>query len=168
MFRTMGRRAIASTVGFFMGWIVFQIVTPVKTLPAFEPPGVEILSITLRHQGCADSELKCAIYDLTFYKDGTATYTGHANDEFIGEHTGYIDALDFNLLTDQLYKQRFFELPQHYATAPTEEIIVLEVVTSEGLRRVVTNNWFSTPVELRALHVLIAEQVYHMQWEEAE
>ena len=31
-----------------------------------------------------------------------------------------------------------------------------------------THNWSSTPFELRALQATIAEQVYHMNWEEAE
>lgn len=168
MFSTIGRRAIASTVGFFLGWIGFAIAAPVKTVPAFEAPPEHVLSITLKHQGCTDAELKCPVYDLTFHNDGTAIYTGYANDDFMGKHTAQMDPVDFGYLTNQVYKQGFFEMPQVYATDPTQEIVVLEVVTTERIRRVMTHNWFSTPFELRALHATIAEQVYHMNWEEAE
>jgi hypothetical protein len=168
MFRTMGRRAIASTVGFFLGWIVFMIATPVKTVPLFEAPPIQVLSITLKHQGCTDSELKCPVYDLTFHNDGTTVYTGYANDDFMGKHTAHISPQDFKYLTEQLEKQRFSAMPPRYATDPTEEIVVLEVVTNQGFHQVMTHNWSSTPFELRALQATIAEQVYHMNWEEAE
>ena len=168
MFSTIGRRAIASTVGFFLGWIVFLIVTPVATVPDFEAPPERVLSITLKHHGCTDSELKCPVYDLTFYNDGTAIYIGYANDDFIGTHTAQIDPADFGYLTNQIYNQGFFELAEHYPTEPTQEIVILEVLTTERLRQITTRNWFSTPFQLRALHATIAEQVYHMEWEEAE
>lgn len=168
MFRTMGRRAIASIVGFFLGWAVFLIVTPVKSLPVVEAPARQISSITLKHQGCTDPHQKCPVYDLSFHSDGSAIYTGYADDDFMGKHTAFISPQDYKYLTEQLEKQRFAEMPQYYGADPTEEIIVLEVVTHEGPRRVTAYNWASTPFELRALHALVAEQVYHMDWYEAE
>lgn len=163
MFSSMGRRAIASIVGFFLGWAVFAIVRPVSELPSVDMPSLEISSITLKHQGCSDAELKCAVYDVTFSNDGTATYVGYANDEFIGKYTAYFAQQDFKYLTEQLHAQRFFELPQPSAFVPVEEDVVLEVVTNEGVHRLTSHNWHSTPCELRALQALIDEQVYHVE-----
>ena len=163
MFRTIGRRAIASIVGFFLGWSVFQIVRPADAeMPP--PPGVEISSITIRHQGCADAEWECQVNDVTFYSNGLAVYVGYEHDDYIGKFTGYINQEEFQKLVEQLNKQGFFELPQYYATDTAEEHIVLDVVTNEGLRRVTTHNWSSTPTELRILHALVDEQVYHVDW----
>ena len=167
MFSSLGRRAIASIVGFFLGWAVFVIVRPVSELPRVETPSLEIASITLKHQGCSDAELKCAVYDVTFQRDGTATYVGYANDEFIGRYTAYLAPQDFDYLTEQIHAQRFFELPQPSTFVPVEEDIVVEVVTDKGVHRLTSHNWHSTPAELRGLQALIGEQVYHVEeWTE--
>jgi hypothetical protein len=167
MFWTIGRRAIASIVGFSLGWIVFQIVRPAD-VDVLQPPAIEISSITIRHQGCVDAELECQVNDVTFHSNGLAVYMGHANDDYIGKFTGYIDQQEFQYLVAQLHQQRFFELSQHYASTPADEEIVFEVVTNEGLRRVTTHNWITTPTELRILHALVDEQVYHVEWTGAD
>lgn len=166
MFWTMSRSAIASIVGFFLGCTFFQIVRPQEEVARLEPPVRQVLSITLKQYGCTDSELKCPVYDVTFNSDGTATYTGYANDNFIGKYKGDLEQDDFALLVEQIREQQFFELPQHYVDTPEEERISLEVVTSDARRQITTYNWSSTPVELRALQALVGQQVYHVYWEE--
>lgn len=167
MFSPMTRRAIAATVAFFIGWTVFQIVTPVQEVAMPDMPDLQIRSITLRHQGCSDAELKCEVYEVTFRSDGTATYIGYANNEdFIGKFKGLIGEADYHHLVAQIEKQQFFEFPSDYNTDEAEEEIKIEVLTDEGLRSVRFNNWSSTPIELRVLDALIAEQSYHMYWDE--
>jgi len=167
MFWPMTRRAIAATVAFLIGWTVFQIVTPVQEVAIPDMPDLQIRSITLRHQGCVDAELKCAVFEVTFRSDGTASYIGYANDDdFIGKFKATIDERDFDHLVEQIGKQQFFEFPSDYNTDEAEEDVKLEVVTNEGLRTVRFNNWSSTPIELRVLDALIEEQSCHVYWDE--
>lgn len=167
MFSPLIRRATAATVAFFIGWTAFQIVTPVQDVAIPDMPDLQIRSITLRHQGCMDAELKCEVYEVTFRSDGTASYIGYANNEdFIGKFKATIDESDFDHLVEQIEKQHFFEFPPDYNTDEAEEEIKIEVVTDEGLRSVRFNNWSSTPIELRVLDALIAEQSYHVYWDE--
>lgn len=168
MFWSMSRRAIASIVGFFLGCTFFLIVRPLEEVARPETPAQQVLSITLKRQGCTDSELKCPVYDVTFHSDGTAAFTGYANDEFIGKHKGNLGQDDFAYLVEQIRRQQFFELPLNAADAPEEERVSLEVVTSDSRRQITSYNWSSTPVELRALQALVEEQVYHVYWEEEE
>ncbi|HEU4768002.1 MAG TPA: DUF6438 domain-containing protein [Pyrinomonadaceae bacterium] len=162
----MTRRAIAATVAFLIGWSIFHVVTPVQEVAIPEMPDLEVRSITLKHYGCTDAELKCSVFDVTFRSDGTATYIGYSNDDFIGKHKSLIGEHDFDTLVEQIQKQGFFELPPDYNTEIEEEQIKIEVVTNEGLRVVRFNNWSDTPVELRILDALIEEQIYHMYWDE--
>ena len=166
MFWTMSRSAIASTVGFFLGCAFFLIVRPHEEVARPEPSASQVLSITLKHYGCTDSELKCSVYDVTFNSDGTAIYNGYANDNYIGTYKGNLEQDDFALLVEQIREQQFFELPLHYGDTPEEERVSLEVVTSDARRQITTYNWSSTPVKLRALQALVGEQVYHVYWEE--
>lgn len=167
MFWPMTRRAIAATVAFLIGWTVFQIVTPLQEVAIPDMPDFQVRSITLRHLGCTDAELKCPVFEVTFRSDGTATYIGYANNEdFIGKFTATIEEVDFDHLVAQIEKQQFFEFPSDYNMDEAEEERKLEVVTNEGLRTVKFNNWSSTPIELRMLDALIEEQSYHVYWDE--
>jgi hypothetical protein len=168
MLWTISSRAIASMVGFFLGWTLFQVVRPAETLNNPKPPSIEVRSITIKHEGCADAELKCRVNDVTFHSNGRAVYVGYANDDYIGKFGAIIDEREFEYLVEQLHKQRFFDVPQQYPTVPAEEEIALEVVTNNGLYRVATHHWRTTPMELRILHALIDEQVYHVEWAEAD
>lgn len=164
MFRPMTRRAIASIVGFFLGWTIFQIVRPVESLPELEPPAAEIVAINLQSLGCTDVELKCPVFDVTFRRDGTGTYVGYANDEFVGKYEGTFPEEDFAELVDQIDKQDFFLMNEPFAADSIEETIVVEVSTTEGSHRVISYNWASMPSELRALHALIQYQSYYVEW----
>jgi len=166
MFWPMSRRAIAATVAFFIGWSVFQIVRPVEEVAMPEMPDLEVRSITLKHRGCTDAELKCAVFEVTFRSDGTATYFGYANDELPGKHKSFIGEHDFDALVEEMERQGFFELPSDYTTEDAEEEIQIEVVTKEGLHMVSFDNWSSTPVELRVVKALLEEQTNHMYWDE--
>lgn len=168
MFWSMSRRAIAATVAFLIGWTLFHIVRPLEKVESVSPPAREITSITLKRLGCTDVEMKCPVYEVTFRRDGTATYNGYANDEYIGEYTGTVEYDEFLRLAEQIEKQRFFELPLYYDTSSVEENIKFEVITNQGRRMVTTYNWASTPVELRVLHALVEEQAYHVYWEKEE
>ena len=168
MLRTMSRRVIASLVGFFVGFVVFQIVRPVADLPPAKSQ-LQITSITLKRQGCSDAELECPVYDLTLRSDGTGTFVGYKNnEEYDGKFDTVFDPQDFAYIAEQIERQRFFELPQQYATSPEQETVVLEVETSEGLRVVTTHNWSSTPNAIRTLQALVDHESYQVVWTEAE
>ncbi len=168
MFWTISRRAIASIVGFLLGWTVFLLVRPAEIQDIRQSTAGEISSITIKHHGCGGVTFECQVNDATFHRNGLAVYVGYANDEYIGTYAGYIDPKEFQDLVSQLYLQRFFDLPQHYAPTPAEGEVVLEVVTNEGVRRVTTQNWSSMGIELRTLHALIDEQVYRVDWSKAD
>jgi hypothetical protein len=153
----------------FIGWVAFVIVRPTQELRAVVKPGPsQILAITLKRQGCPDAELECPVYDVTFHSDGTATYIGYANDEFIGTYTSQYSQQDFAYLVEQLQRERLFDLPHVYPAAPVEETQVLEVLTSDGSRVLTTSNWESTPAELRALQALVDRQTFEVEWEKVE
>lgn len=169
MLRTISCRVIASLVAFLCGCGVSSITRPAETLPP--PPAsrtAEISAITLKHQGCADAELKCAVYDVTFRSDGTATYTAYANDDFIGAHTATYPKQDFANIARYVEQEHFFAMPSAIRIGPVDETIVFQVDTSEGSRTVTTYNWPSTPPGLRTLHALAYHFVYQLKWEEVE
>jgi uncharacterized protein DUF6438 len=166
---TMTCRVIASVVTFLIGWTVFAIASPaeqIQQLPERAAP--QIFSITLRRQGCSDAERECPVYDATYRSDGTCTYVGYANDEFIGKYEGDYNPQDYTDLVEQINKQGFFELPLVFGTSPATETTSIEIVTSDGTRLVTTYNWASTPSGLRSLQALIEEQAYEANWEKAE
>ena len=167
MLWTITSRVIASVVAFLIGFSVFQIARPTEELRLPEPAS-QIVSITLKRQGCSDAERKCPVFDATFRSDGTCTYVGYANDEFIGEYEGTYDLKDFYSLVEQIEKQGFFELPLGFATNSIDETTGLEVITTDGVRLVTTHNWSSTPAGLRALQAMIEQQTYEIEWYEAE
>ena len=167
MLWTMTCRVIVSVVTFFIGFTAFQIVRPIEELRLPEPSR-EIIAITLKRQGCSDAERKCPVYDATFRSDGTCSYLGYANDEFIGKYEGTYDVADFVSLADQIHKQEFFELPVGFETNSVEETTGVEVVTTDGVKHVTTYSWSSTPAGLRALQAMIEQQTYEADWEQAE
>ena len=173
MFLTITCRVMISVVAFFIGWAAFVLVRPAPAhdaiAPAVKPFGhSQVTAITLRRLGCTNAELECPVYDVTFRKDGTATYVGHANDEFIGTYTAEYPAQDFVYLVQQLERERFFDLPLFYPAGPVEDTWVVEVTTSEGSRVLRTNNWSSTPSELRAVQSLIERETFNVVWDEQE
>jgi hypothetical protein len=169
MFATISGRVFASIVAFFLGWTVFQIARPVAEVPAVERAPAQVLSITLKRQGCFDRRYECSVYDVTFRSDGSGTFIGYKNnDDYDGKFNTVFDPQDFTLLVQEFEKQHFFDLPQHYSAVPDEETVVLEVVTSDGVRVVTTHNWTTTPSELRVLQSLVDYQSYQMDWADAE
>ena len=105
MFWSMSRRAIAATVAFFIGLTLFHIVRPLEKVESVPLPAREITSITLKRLGCTDVEMKCPVYEATFRRDGTASYNGYANDEFIGKYTGTVEYDEFVRLAEQIETQ---------------------------------------------------------------
>lgn len=169
MLWTISCRVMATILGFVLGWTVFQVARPVATLPGIYQPAPEIRSITLRRQGCSDPGLECSVYDVTFRSDGTGTFIGYKNnDDCDGKFNAIFDRRDFNLLVHEFEQQHFFDLPQHYPTTPDEETVVLEVVTSDGVRVVTTHSWAYTPSQLRVLQSLVDYQSYQTNWVDAE
>ena len=177
MLWTISRRVIASLVGFLVGWGVFQFTMPparicgagrvTPVLVSRRAP--EILTITLKRQGCSDAELGCPVYDVTFRQNGTGTFVGYKNNEdYDGKFETSFDRRDFTFLAEQFEKHRFFELSQEYPAVPEQETVVLEVLTSEGLRVVTTHNWATTPDGLRVLQALLDLQGYQVVWADAE
>ena len=164
----MIRRAIASVVGFFLGWAVFQVVRPVENVPGVDSPPPQIVAIKLANRGCTDVEYECPVFEVTLRRDGTATYVGYANDSLIGTFEARVPPQDFQNLVDEIEKQRFFELESHYIGDAVLETISLEVVTDEGSRQVTSYSWTSMPGELRVLHALIHYQTYYVDWEEVK
>jgi hypothetical protein len=167
MLWSMTCRVIVSVVTFFIGFTVFQVARPTEEHPA-PKPAAQILAITLKRHGCSDAERKCPVYEATFRSDGTSSYIGYANDNFIGKYEGTYDPKDFVYLVEQIEQQGFFELTSAFPTGPVEETTGLEVVTSEGVKLVTTNNWSSTPSGLRALQAMIEQQTYEAEWEEVD
>ena len=167
MLWTMTCRVIVSVVTFLIGFTVFQIATPSEELRLPEPSR-QVKAITLKRQGCSDAERKCPVYDTTLRSDGTATYNGYANDEFIGNYEGEYDQKDFAYLVDQVNKQGFFELPLALPASPIRETTTVEVSTTDGRTIVTTYNWASTPSGLRALQAMIEQQTYEVVWNEVE
>lgn len=167
MLWTMSCRLIASIVTFFVGFAVFQIARSTEEIRVAEPTS-QIIAITLKRQGCSDADRKCPVYDATFRSDGTCTYMGYANDEYIGRYEGTYDVNDFAAFVEQIDQQGFFELPLAFSAGPVEETTGVEVVSTDGVKRVTTYNWSSTPSGLRALQSMIEQQTYEADWEETE
>ena len=168
MFWTMSCRVLVSIVAFFVGWAAFVIVRPGEDLRALKPGASQISAITFKRQGCSDAELRCPVYDVTFRNDGTATYIGYANDDFIGTFTADYPQRNFAFLVEEVQREKFFDLPQVYPVGPVEETMVLEVSTNEGTRVMTTHNWNSTPAELRTLHALVDYQTFVVEWDEVK
>ena len=164
---TMTCRVIASLVTFLVGWAVFAIFEPAEEIRRLPEPTRHISAITLKRLGCADAERECPVYDATYRSDGTCTYVGYANDEFIGKYEGEYNVQDFTDLVEQIDKQGFFHLPLVFPSSPATETTSVEVVASDGTRVVTTYNWASTPSGLRSLQALIEEQAYAADWEKA-
>jgi hypothetical protein len=167
MLWTMTCRVIASGITFSIGFAVFQIATPTEDLRLSEPPR-QITAITLKRQGCLNEERQCPVFEATFRSDGTCTYVGYANDDFIGRHVGSCSRKDFEYLVEQVEKQGFFELPLVFASTPVDETTGVEVTTTNGSVLVTTYNWTSTPAGLRALQAMIEQQTYEVDWKEVE
>ena len=172
MFWTITCRVMVSVVAFFVGWAAFVLVRPAPAQNAIAPKPLahsHVTSITLKRLGCVDAELECPVFDVTFRNDGTATFVARANNEdFKGTYTAEYPLEDFAYLVQQLDRERFFELPLVYPAAPVEDTWVLEVTTTDGARVLTTNNWSSTPAELRALEALIERQSFNVVWDEQE
>lgn len=168
MLRKITCRVIAWLLAFLCGCGVSMITRPTEDLPAARPHFVEISAITLKKQGCTDAELKCAVFDVTFRNDGTATYIGYANDEFIGTYTASYSRQDFAYLADQVRREKFFESPWMIPASQVEERIVLQIVTNEGSPIVSAYSWASTPPPLRTLVALVDYQIYQVEWEKVE
>jgi hypothetical protein len=164
----MTRRATASIVGFFLGWTIFQVVRPVEKMAAVEVPPAQILEIKLLSQGCADAELECPVFEMTLRSNGTGSFDGHANHWLKGKHEGTFSARDFAYLADELYKQEFFQLPEHYSADSVDETIVVEVVTNEGTHRVTSDSWDSMDGALRSIHARLWYEHYYVNWEEVK
>ena len=168
MMWTMACRVIASVVTFLIGWTVFAIVRPGEDIQRLPEPTRHISTITLKRLGCSDAERKCPVFEATYRSDGTCSYIGYANDDYIGHYKGTYTPYDFTYLVDQLNKQEFFELPLEFSTTSTQETTSVEVVASDGVHVVTTYNWLSTPSGLRALQALIEQQAYEAEWEKVE
>ncbi|HET9713590.1 MAG TPA: DUF6438 domain-containing protein [Pyrinomonadaceae bacterium] len=165
MLCTITCRVIASILAFLVGCAAFEIARPTEELRLPEPKS-QIVSISLQRRGCSDAERKCPVFDATFRSDGTCTFVGYANDEFLGKYEAEYGLEDFAYLVEQVERQGFFELPLVMSTGPAEETVAVEVVTSEGAKRVTTQNWASTPSGLRALQAVIEQETYEVDWEE--
>ena len=165
---TMTCRVIASVVTFLIGWTVFAIARPSEEIQRLPEPTRHISAITLKRLGCSDAERKCPVFEATYRSDGTCSYIGYANDDFIGDYKGTYNSYDFTYMVDQLNKQEFFELPLEVSAASTQETTSVEVVASDGVHIVTTYNWLSTPAGLRALQALIEQQAYEADWEKVE
>ena len=168
MMWTMTCRVIASVVTFFIGCGVFAIASSTEEKRQLPEPTRQISAITLKRQGCPDAERRCPVFEATFWSDGTGSYTGYANDEYIGEFKGKYNVSVFADMVEQINKQGFFDLPPAFSTTPTLETTTVEVVASDGVRVVTTYNWLSTPSGLRALQALLEQQTYEMDWEKVE
>src|SRR5689334_14306235 len=112
MFRTIACRAMVSLVAFSIGCAAFVLMRPTPAqnaiAPALKPLAhSQVTAITFRRQGCTDVERKCPVYDVTFRNDGTATYIGYANDDFIGTFTAEYPQRNFAFLVEQLEREDF-------------------------------------------------------------
>lgn len=167
MFWTITCRVIVSLVTFSIGFAVFEIAKPTEELWLPEP-SPQILEITLKRHGCSDAERNCPVYEATFRSDGTCSYIGYANDEFIGKHEGRYDVNDFTSLVQLVDKHVFSQAPRLvFTTGGIKETTTIEVVTSEGTNLVTTHNWTGTPTGLRALQAVLEQQTYEVEWEES-
>lgn len=167
MFWTMTCRVIASVVTFFVGVSVFQVVRPTEELRLPEPAS-QISTITMKRYGCLDAERKCPVYEATFRSDGTCTYIGYANDEFIGRYEGTYELKDFTYLVEQIEQQRFWDLSVTSPASPVEESTSVEVIATNGVKRITTQSWAGTPSGLRALQAMIEQQTYEAEWEQVK
>lgn len=168
MFWPMTRRAIASIVGFFLGWTIFQIVKPVENLPVVETLTAQVLEIKLVSKGCTDAALECPVFDMTLRNNGTGSFVGHANHWLKGKFEGTFPEQDFNYLVDEVYKQEFFDSPDEVVADSVDETIVVEVVTNEGTHRVTSYSWDSMDGALRAIHARLWYEQYYVDWEEVK
>lgn len=167
MFWTTTCRVFATLVTFSIGFAVFEIAKPTEEL-WIPDPIQQILEITLKRHGCSDAARKCPVYEATFRSDGTCTYIGYANDEFIGKYEGRYDVNDFTSLAQLVEKHVFSYAPHVVFTAGgIKETTTIEVITSEGTNLVTTHSWAATPSGLRALQAVLEQQTYEAEWEES-
>ena len=168
MMWTMTCRVIASVVTFLIGWTVFAIARPSEEIRRLPEPTRQISAITLKRLGCTDTERKCPVFEVTYRSDGTCSYFGYANDDYIGEYEGTYHPQDFVYMEEQINKQGFFEFPLAFPDDSVTETTTVEILSSDGTRRVTTYNWVHTPSGLRALQSLIEQQAYETDWEKVE
>lgn len=168
MMWTMTCRVIVSVVTFLIGWTVFAIARPSEEIRRLPEPTRQISAITLKRLGCTDAERKCPVFEATYRSDGTCSYFGYANDDYMGEYKGNYNPEDFIYMVEQINKQGFYELPLAFPDNLVTETTTVEVLTSEGTRLVTTYNWASTPAALRVLQSLIEQQAYEADWEKVE
>jgi hypothetical protein len=168
MLWTTLRPVIASIVGFFLGWTVFQIVRPVESMPRVESPPPQILEIKLKSWGCSDVELECPVFEMTLRNNGTGSFVGHANHWLKGKFKATLAEQDFRYLADEIEKQGFFQMPEHYASDAVDETIVVEVVTTAGTHHVSSYSWDSMDGPLRSLHARLWYEQYYVDWEEVK
>ena len=168
MMWTMTCRVIASVVTFLIGWAVFAAFEPAEETRRLPEPTRHISAITLKRLGCPDEERKCPVFEVTFWSDGTGSFTGYANDDYIGKYKSKFNVNDFTDMAEQINKQGFFDLPPAFSSTPTLGTTTVEVVASDGVRVVTTYNWLSTPSGLRALQAVLEQQTYEVDWEKVE
>jgi hypothetical protein len=168
MMWTMTCRVIASVVTFLIGWGVFAIASSTEETRQLPAPTRQISAITLKRFGCPDAERQCPVYEATFWSDGTGSFTGYANDDYIGKYECKYNPNDFDNLVEQINKQGFFELPHSSSSTTTLGSTTIEVFASDGVRIVTTYNRFSTPSGLRAVQALLEQQTYEVDWEKVD
>ena len=168
MMWTMTCRVIASIVTFLIGWTLFAIARPSEEIRRLPEPTRQISAITLMRMGCTDAERKCPIFQATYRSDGTCSYFGYANDDYMGEYKGTYNPQDFTYMVEQINKQGFYEMPLAFPDSSVTETTTVEILGSDGTRHVTTYNWANTPSGLRALQSLIEQQAYETDWEKVE
>jgi hypothetical protein len=119
-----------------------------------------ISEISLERTGCFGS---CAIYKVTFRKDGTATYVGKDFVSKGGIFQGKVE-YEFQRLAELVYRQGFFNLIGRYGAPITDLDTTIVTVVRSGKSKSVVDYGSAAPVELWGFETAIDAVADKIKW----
>jgi hypothetical protein len=138
-----------------------------KNRPDKQPSHELITEITLERKGCFHGT--CPIYEVSFHKDGTATYVGRKYVVRLGQYKGKVYPHQFNRLAKWLELQGYFELQKNYAEGMSDaEESMTSVVRGNIRKTVYTRNTEDPPLELWGINAAIDDVVAHIEWKKEQ
>lgn len=127
-------------------------------------PQMPFESISLERKGCYG---ECPVFKVVFHRGGRAEYVGTKYTPRQGTFQGEIGAYGYALLCSVLERMSFSYLEDSYAATWTDdETVVVEVVTSSGEKKSVSDYGRQAPPELFAFQALFDRLTEKVAWRE--
>lgn len=136
-------------------------VTWLLIVPQVDERKREITSVSLKRTACFGT---CPVYTVSISKDGGVVFNGEYYVEKTGRQTATIPALEWDRLTEFIFKSGFFSLKDSYSMEVTD--LPSQTVTVSymgGTKKVYRYGW-EAPATLIELEELIDEIANTKQW----